>query len=107
MRAGELRHRVTLQQKTISRDNPERIAVENWTDVTTVSANVKDLRGRELFEAQAVNAEVTALIKMRYRFGITSAMRVKFGARIFDIISPPINPDGRRIELQLTCKELV
>lgn len=107
MRAGELRNRVIIQQKSISRNNPERIAVESWVDVVTVWAEVKDLRGKEFFQAQAVNAEVTAIIRIRYRTGITPVMRVKFGSRIFGITSPPIDPDGRRTELQLMCKELV
>lgn len=106
MRAGELKDRIIIQQKTVTR-NGEGMVIEKWAGVATVWAAVNDLRGRELFEAQAVNAEVTVLIKMRYRTGITSAMRVVFGQRIFDIKALPLNPDGRRIEIHLMCRELM
>lgn len=49
--------------------------------------------------------EVSHRIVMRYQKGIESNMRVKFGSRKFDIISPPINNYERNEELLMFAKE--
>lgn len=106
MSIGEKRHRVTIQQKTISRDNPERIAVESWVDVATIWAAVEPLRGREFFQAQAINAEVTTLIRIRYRSGVLASMRILFDGVQYNILSV-IDVNSQHRELHLMCKELV
>lgn len=105
MRAGELRHRVTIQQKSVTRDSFGAETV-SWTDVAVVWAAIEPLQGREFFSAQQVNAEVTTRIRIRYRSGITPAMRVLFGSRAFDI-QGIINIEERNRELHLMCKEVV
>ncbi|MFZ5816298.1 MAG: phage head closure protein [Bacillota bacterium] len=103
--AGKLRHRVTLQDNQAPRDSYGAEA-DNWVDVATVWASVEPLRGREFFAAQQVNSEVSARVRIRYRAGVNSAMRVRFGDRIFDIISV-IDPEERHQELQLMVREVV
>lgn len=105
MQAGKLRHRVTIQQKTTTQD-PEGMTTETWTNVATVWAAVEPLKGREYFQAQAVNAEVTTRVRIRYRAGIIPTMRVLFGARKFDILAV-IDQEERHQELQLMCREVV
>jgi SPP1 family predicted phage head-tail adaptor len=104
MNPGELRHKITIQ-KLVNIQDTFGQPVEQWPDVVTVWASVNPIIGREFFAAQQVNSEVTHKIKMRYRSDITSDMRIKLGNRIFDIISPPINPGEKKIELQIMCKE--
>lgn len=104
MRAGELRHRVTIQQKTVTSD-PEGMIVETWVDVATVWAAVEPLRGREYIQAAAVTPEVTARVRIRYRPGIEPAMRVVHGGTVCDIQSV-IDVGGRRRELELMCREV-
>ena len=43
---------------------------------------------------------------MRYQSGVDSTMRIKFGSRIFEIISPPINFEERNQEMNLLIREL-
>lgn len=105
MRSGDLRHRITLQQKQLTKDQ-EGIATENWVDVATVWAAVEPLKGREYFQAAAVNAENTVRFRIRYRQGITSAMRVVYNGRVFNINSV-IDVDERHREIQLMCQEVV
>lgn len=104
MRAGDLRHRVTIQQKTVTSD-PEGVAVETWTEVATVWAAVEPLRGREYIQAAAVTPEVTTRIRMRYRLGVKPAMRVVHGGRVYDVLSV-IDVGGLRRELELMCREV-
>ena len=105
MRAGTLRHKVVIQKNTPTRDS-YGAEVEAWADYATVWASIEPARGREFWESQQVNAEVTGKIRIRYLEGITPKMRVKHGSRIFEIISV-INPEERNRELQLMVKERI
>ncbi len=105
IRAGELRHKIIIQQNTPTRDamNAE---VDSWADYATVWASIEPIRGKEFWDSQQINAEITGKIKLRYLAGVISKMRVKFGMRIFEILSV-INPGEKNRELQLMVKESV
>lgn len=109
MRAGTLRHRVTLQTVTETRDADGGVS-ESWTDTATLWAAVEPLRGREYFSAKALQAEVTTRIRLRYRAGVVPKQRVTWldgsTTHTYDILEV-IEPDTRRRELVLMCKELV
>ena len=103
MRAGELRHRVELQEKT---ETQTALGVtETWRTVATLWADVRDLAGREYYAAAQTQTEVTTRVRIRYRAGVTPAWRLLHGARTLEIRSV-IDPDGRRRELQLMCKDV-
>lgn len=104
MRAGDLRHRITLQEYTVSQDI-EGVVMETWVDVVTIWARVKELTGREKLGGDQKITEVSIEILMRYRNGIDTAMRVRYGTRIFDIQNAL--SDERKTELQLLCKEVI
>ena len=103
MRTGRLRHRVKIQHYTESQ-NAFGEATKAWTDYATVWAAVEPVRGREFWESQQVNAEITTKITMRYLAGVKPKMRVLYGTRIFEIDSA-INVDERNRELQLLVME--
>jgi SPP1 family predicted phage head-tail adaptor len=104
MKISDLRHRITLQRKDIVKD-PEGIAIETWADVATVWASVEPIRGREYFQAAAVNAENTVRFRIRYRPGIMPNMRVLYNGRTFNIQSV-IDVNERHREIQLMCQEV-
>lgn len=105
MKAGDLRHRVTIQKQTADTDSfgDEQNV---WQDIATVWAAVEPLRGREFFQSQKENAETTVRIRIRYRNGITQDMRVVFGDKVYEINSI-IDIDERHTELQLMCQEVI
>ncbi len=105
MRIGELRHRVTIQQKSVTQDT-YGAAVETWTALAMVWASVEPLQGKEYFSSQQMVAQVDHRIRIRYRAGITPAMRLVWGSRTFDI-QAVIEPETRQRELQLMCREVV
>lgn len=105
MRAGKLRHSITIQQQSTTQDSYGQ-QVETWTNVATVWASVEPLRGKEYFESKQEKAEVTTKITMRYRDGILPKMRVVFGSKTYDI-QDVINLEERDRELHLMCLELV
>jgi len=105
MRAGRLRHKVTIQDYTESQNTFGEVT-KNWTDYATVWAAVEPVKGREFWESQQINAEITTKVTLRYLAGVKPKMRILYDTRIFEIDSV-INVDERNRELQLLVKEMV
>lgn len=103
MDAGRLDKRITIQSVAVTR-NAIGEPIQSWADVATVWAAVEPVQGREFWEQQQVQSEVTTRIRIRYRAGITAAMRVVYGSRLLNIRSV-IDPKERHDELQLMCSE--
>jgi SPP1 family predicted phage head-tail adaptor len=106
MRAGRLRHRITLQRLVAGspQQKPSGEPDVAWADYLSVWASVEPVTGREPFLAQAHLSEVTTKIRMRYRSGLDAAMRVVFGQGIYNIHAI-LNFEERNIELQLLCSQ--
>ncbi len=104
---GEYRHKIIIQGKTKTQ-NDYGEEIEDWKDILLARVGIYPISGREFFAAETVNSEVTHKVNMRFTPStqIKPEMRIKFGARIFNIISV-INFQERNTELQLLCKELV
>lgn len=105
MNAGQLRHRVTIQQLTRVEDEGGGHE-ENWADVATVWAAIKPMRGSERYEAQQVQSTLTHKVTIRYRAGIKPQMRILYGNRIFEV-EAVIDVDERHKWLELLCSEVV
>jgi SPP1 family predicted phage head-tail adaptor len=106
MRAGKLRHRVTIQEDQGTTQDSLGQEIEDWQDVATVWAAVEPLQGREFLEAKQLQAEVTTRIRIRYRSGIEPEMRVVWGDHTYDVISV-IETESRRREIELMCMEVL
>jgi SPP1 family predicted phage head-tail adaptor len=88
MRAGLLRHRITLQRPVGTNDEwgePSPL----WEDVVSVAAAIEPISGREFFSAQQVQADVTTRITIRWRNGIEPAMRIVHVTAQQAAMSPP------------------
>lgn len=105
MRAGELRHLVIIQQMTETQ-NAYGESVRTWAEFAQACAAVEPLSGREYFDSQQRQADVTTRITLRYRAGIVPRMRVLFGARVYEIDSV-IDIEERHREMQLMCAEQI
>lgn len=104
MRAGQLRHRVTIQ--TLAEvQNAFGEVPQLWQDAVECWASIEPLSGRELFAAQQVRPEVTHRITMRYR-EIGPKNRIMFGTRAFHIDSI-LNKDERNVMLTIMAFEKV
>lgn len=99
MIAGQLRHSITIQQLSTARDDYGGV-VETWADFATVNASVQPLSGRELIAAQAAQSESRVKMSMRYIPGVTEAMRVSYGGKVYNITAV-IDVDERHRELQI------
>lgn len=105
MNAGELRCRVSIQQKVAlrGRDGGE---VPQWGTVATVWAAVEPMLGREFVEGRQLTAEVTTRIRVRYRAGLTPEMRVVHGDDIYEVVAVQHVRNERR-EIVLMCREVL
>lgn len=106
MRAGRLRHRVTIQQPAETRD-ADGAVIESWNTYAVRSASVEPKTGRERWVSDQRFAEVDYLVRLRYdsvAVAITPKMRVSYDGRIFNITAV-IHVNERRREIHLMCQE--
>lgn len=99
MRSGRLSERITIQQKSVTRDTVGAEVI-TWSTVATVWAAVEPLRGREFVAIRQTTTDITTRFLIRYRSGITAAMRILLGSQAYNIVEV-INPRMRNVELEL------
>ena len=105
LRLGTLRHRVTLQQEARVADGGGGFTV-TWQDVATVWARVAPIRGEEALVHRQLEDAITHKVTMRYRAGVTAAMRLVHNGRVFNI-REVLDLDERNRILELRCEENV
>jgi SPP1 family predicted phage head-tail adaptor len=102
MNAGKLNRRARLQAQKQVQDDAGQL-VDTWVDVAPVWANISDISGREFLSADAVQNAAQTKITIRYRAGVTPAMRVVHGSDTYSI-EAVLGTD--RVSLLLMCKRL-
>ena len=107
MRAGTLRHRVSIQIQTGTPDGlgGETLAWSNVSGLSSVPAAIWPLSSRESLDAMKLESVVSAKVRIRYTSGITSKHRIVFGTRIFNILGDPINYEERNKYLDMLVSE--
>lgn len=102
--AGRMDQRVTLQSKTVGRGALGGHQ-EVWTAFATVWAEVRDLTGREIFNAKSVGSASTQLITLRYRSDVHNDQHVVLpGGRVVRI--EWLRRTERHEYLELFCLEI-
>jgi SPP1 family predicted phage head-tail adaptor len=105
MHAGNLKHRIIIQQRTNTQDASGQ-PLETWSTFATVWANITPLIGRDYLAARQLVDEVDHDVTIRYRSGVLPKMRISYDGRTFEIISV-INKDEGDAWMYLKCKEVV
>lgn len=103
-KAGQLRHRIAIQTIDTTRDAVGGQAT-SYTTVTTVWGAIRPLNGREVFNAQAADADVTHEITIRHYSGLTPKHRLYHDSRAFNIESIRNIEERDRLMICL-CKEV-
>lgn len=92
MQAGRLRHRIDIEELTVSRDpvtgdygEPEWAV--RWPKCP---ARIEPFSARDLVAAQAAQSEVTARVVIRYRAGVLPTMRILYRDEVYSIEGPPL-----------------
>ena len=102
IKAGDLRHMVTLQ-RPVNRTNEKGRKVTEWEDVVTVHAGKADVSGREFYAAQAFHAEDVATFTLRWRDDVTADWRLVHGSAAYNILE--VNHLGyMRDYMRLKCR---
>lgn len=94
--------RITIQHPTEAADR--FVAGKTWADLATVWASIEPLTGDEKWAADQVEAMVSHRIRIAYRAGVTSAMRIVYGTRTFNIAAV-LNPNEANVELEILATE--
>ena len=105
IQSGKLRQSVTIEQPDGAEDafgGPTN-TFEAWKK--NVRVGIVSVSGGEAFRGLKVDATTTHAVTMRWIDGLTTAMRFNWGGRLLNILQI-LEPDGRRREFNVTCKEL-
>lgn len=105
MRAGKLRHRITLQRPGLSQDPVSGEMLPGWQDVATVWASIEPLSAREFISAQAGQSEVTARIVIRHRADVDATLRALHRGKVYNIHGVLADPKSGMEYLTLPVSE--
>lgn len=118
--AGRLRHRVTIEELTVSvQDGIDETSssltdtdpdadgtqAETWGDAygTMISAEIAPLSGRELVAADAVQGKVNTRIRLRHRPGLKPSMRVLHRGTVYNVEAVVPDPESGIGWVTLLC----
>lgn len=113
MIAGQLRHKVTIEQPIETR-TASFATVDDWQPfLSDIWAAIEPISGGKSYVASQVTSQATTRIRLRYRPGITAKMRVKYVSNLagsptiteYYDIEDPQELLTRRRELWLLCKK--
>lgn len=102
--SARIRHRVTIQDFTITTDAGGG-QVKTWADVCTVWAGVEPLRGYERLQADQLESGVTHRVVLRDYVMLNARMRFVFGDRKLNIRSIIRASERSRTALEVMCEE--
>lgn len=102
--AGDLDRRITIQQRSVSKDSGGRDVV-TWPARATVWAAKRDVSGREQMQAGQVTAEQITRFIVRWRADVADTDRILFGSTVYAVQHQA--EVGRREFLQITAKRVV
>jgi len=105
--ASRLRHRITIQEENSAADTGGG-SVLAWEDVANIWAEIRPIQNRSASSERVQGGKIEArgffLITIRYLDGVTPAMRISFGTRIFNIRSV-INLEERGEVMEILAEE--
>lgn len=100
---GELRHKVTIEQKASTPDGVGGFT-ENWSTFATPWASIESVKGQKRWYGDQLNSVITHQILIRYRAGVDTSMRINFEGRTFQIHAV-LDPEEKKRWLRLDCAE--
>lgn len=109
MNPGELNKRITILKRVISTDE-NGFEVEAWIDHRTVWAKIKNLNGREFFQAQQAQSKASKKVTIRYIQDLDSSInpratidyKVRYKNNTYNLsYSDNIKEENRFLELLL------
>lgn len=82
--AGDLRHKITIEQVTRVSDGQGGFT-ETWSTFAAPWAKVEPLSAGQKLWAESLQHRISHKVTTRYFAGVTSDMRITWGSRVFHI----------------------
>ncbi len=101
---GTLDRKIELQEKVSTAADSVGQRTFTWTTFATVWAAIVPVSAREQEFAKSFGGDTSHKVTIRYRSGITRAIRILFGTRVLHV-NGVLNPDERNVRLELFCAE--
>ena len=105
VRAGRLRHRVTIQQRSQSLNDYGEPS-NSFSTLAEVWAAIEPTGGDERVEMQSTSRQqhTTHRVTIRHLANVDATCQVIYGSRVLGIVSV-MNPDEKDEHLILMCRE--
>jgi len=104
-RAGKLRHRIVVETFTETVSNLGEVS-RSWSTSTTRWASIKATAHREEERNRQIEDRATHWVTMRHVDGLSPNDRLKYGSRVFNILSVD-NVEERDRKMLVRCVEVV
>lgn len=104
IKSGELRHRVTIQQLSETRDSQGGFNDPSWSTRATVWAKITPVSTSQEFFSERLEHRITHKIFIRYRSDLNIKDRISYGSRIFQVQGFK-DPDERKRFLEISAEE--
>lgn len=100
---GKMDKRVWIAEYTEDQDSMEQ-TVQRLEKKKKVWASVIPVRGGEYYEALKISPEISYILYMRYRKGITTDTLIVYRDKILEV-KYPVDVEEKHIMLELQCVE--
>jgi SPP1 family predicted phage head-tail adaptor len=104
-RSGDFWRPIQIQANTVSRSSTGEIS-RSWATVYQRRAAIEDVTGSEGLRGQALGADITHVVRMRYLANLSPAMRILHGPKILEIVTI-LDRDGHHVEHEVHCREAI
>lgn len=95
MKAGKLRHRITVFEFEAGRSPTGATLPPTWKQVAKVWASIEPLSVKDVIRAQAAGSEISVRCKVRYREDIHTAQQIEHRGERYEIDGDPLpDPDS-------------
>jgi SPP1 family predicted phage head-tail adaptor len=105
MRAGPLRHRLTIDEKIETQASDGHLD-PTWNPIGTFYGSIEPARGREFYNGDQIRDDVDTTIRMRYSIRIaelTPRHRIRHQGVIYNVVT--VLPDAtQRRMFRVMCK---
>jgi SPP1 family predicted phage head-tail adaptor len=104
MKAGDLRHKVQIQNPTEATDS-QGGAEFTWATVGSAWAAIEPLSSREQSYQATIQVVASHKVTLRYTSLVTNRSRLLLGSRVLDVVSR-VSAEERGEQLLLICNEV-
>ena len=103
VRPADLRHRITIEKQTQTKDSSHQVIVTYSTRFSQEPASYEEVTGGEFLRGRQVTASANAVFVVNYRFGYTTRDRILHDGTYFEIVRVH-SPKGIKRYLELEAK---